>query len=34
MKSSKVSQKNVFESILKRVAPNAELEIVYCTDKK
>ena len=34
MKSSKVSQKNVFESILKRVAPKAELEIVYCTDKK
>lgn len=34
MKYSKVSQKNVFESILKRVAPKAELEIVYCTDKK
>ena len=34
MKPSKVSQKNVFESILKRVAPKAELEIVYCTDKK
>ena len=34
MKYSKVSQKNVFESILKRVAPKAELELVYCTDKK
>ena len=34
MKSSKVSQKNVFKSILKRVAPKAELEIVYCSEKK
>jgi len=34
MKSSKVSQKNTFQSILKRVAPKAELEIVYCTNKK
>ncbi len=34
IKSSKVSQKNTFQSILKRVAPNAKLEIVYCTNKK
>ena len=33
MKSSKVSQKNTFKSILKRVAPKAELEIVYCIKK-
>ena len=34
IKSSKVSQKNTFQSILKRVAPNAKLEIVYCTNKQ
>ena len=34
IKSSKVSQKNTFQSILKRVAPNAKLEIVYCANKK
>ena len=34
IKSSKVSQKNTFQSILKRVAPNAKLEIVYCSNKK
>ncbi len=33
VKYSKVSQKNVVKSILKRVAPKAELEIVYCIKK-
>ena len=34
IKSSKVSQKNTFQSILKRVAPNAKLQIAYCINKK